>query len=80
MGGALPSKETVTPADQLERVLALPYGHGVDHPEGMTLFADQTGSVDELMVVYDAASPSRQIGDSIIVADVFCLPKRTKRK
>ena len=79
VGGALPSKETVTPADQLERVLALPYGHGVDHPEGMTLFSDQTGSEDELMVVYDAASPSRQIGDSSIVADVFSLPKRTKR-
>ena len=80
VGGALPAKETVTPAAQLERVLTLPFGHGVDHPEGMTLFSDKKRHDDELMVVYDAASPSRQIGDSIIVADVFALPNRKNRK
>ena len=80
VGGALPAKETVMHADQLERVLTLPYGHGVDHPEGMTLFSDEQASEEGLMVVYDAASASRQIGDSIIVADVFPLPGRKRRK
>ena len=78
--GAQPGKETVMPADRLERVLALPYGEGVDHPEGMTLFAGDNAGEDALMVVYDAASPSRQIGDSTMVADVFRLPLPTKRK
>ena len=80
VGGARPAKDTVTPAEQLERVLTLPFGHGVDHPEGMTLFSGLKGHDDELMVVYDAASPSRQIGDSIIVADVFSVSNRKKRK
>ena len=80
VGGARPVKDTVTPAEQLERVLTLPFGHGVDHPEGMTLFSGLKGHDDELMVVYDAASPSRQIGDSIIVADVFSVSNRKKRK
>ena len=80
VGGARPAKDTVTPAAQLERVLTLPFGHGVDHPEGMTLFSGLKGHDDELMVVYDAASPSRQIGDSIIVADVFSVSNRKKRK
>ena len=80
VGGAQPDKETVMPADKLERVLAVPYGEGVDHPEGMTLFAGEKGSEDGLMVVYDSASPSRQIGDSTMVADVFALPRRTRLK
>lgn len=80
VGGAQPGKEAVMPADRLERVLAVPYGEGVDHPEGMTLFAGEKGSEDGLLVVYDAASPIRQIGDSTMVADVFPLPPRTKRK
>ena len=80
VGGAQPDKETVMPADRLERILSIPYGEGVDHPEGMTLFPNAKGSGDGLMMVYDSASPSRQIGDSIIVADVFPLPRRTKQK
>ena len=68
------------PHERLERVLSLPYGEGVDHPEGMTLFPGAKGAGDGLMVVYDSASASRQIGDSIIVADVFPLPRQTRRK
>ncbi len=79
-GGAAPDKETVMPHERLERVLSLPYGEGVDHPEGMTLFPGAKGAGDGLMVVYDSASASRQIGDSIIVADVFPLPRQTRRK
>jgi hypothetical protein len=79
-GGAQPGKDGLIAADQLERILTLPYGEGVDHPEGMTLFPDKAESGDGLMVVYDAASASRQIGDSIIVADVFSLPRRKMHK
>ena len=80
VGGARPDMATVMHRDQLERVLTLPYGEGVDHPEGMTLYSDSTGAADGLMVVHDSASASRQIGDSIIVADVFPLARPKKRK
>ncbi|WP_220806457.1 DUF3616 domain-containing protein [Noviherbaspirillum aridicola] len=77
-GGAEPDKESIVSADELERVLDLPFGHGVDHPEGMTLFPLMNGSEEGLLVVHDAASPSRQIGESTVVADVFPLPRRKK--
>ena len=79
VGGATPSKDTVVPSDCLQRVLTLPYGQGVDHPEGISLFCDKAGIGDELIVVYDSASPARQIGDSTVLADVFSLPVRKKR-
>ncbi|NNG25594.1 DUF3616 domain-containing protein [Telluria aromaticivorans] len=75
-GGAAPASECVVPADALERVLDLPFGQGVDHPEGMALFSCDGGSTEALLVVHDAASPSRQIGESTLVADVFALPPR----
>lgn len=77
-GGAQPDKDSVVTADMLEKVLDLPFGQGVDHPEGMTLFAGKEGKEEELLVVYDAASPSRQIGESILVADVFPMPRKKK--
>lgn len=77
-GGAEPGKDCVLAAHALERVLDLPFGHGVDHPEGIALFADDKGGGEALLVVHDSASPSRQIGDSTLVADVFTLPRRGK--
>jgi len=79
VGGAKPGKDMVVPSDRLERLLTLPYGQGVDHPEGISLFSDKAGAGDELIVVYDSASPARQIGDSTVLADVFSLPDRKKR-
>ncbi|MFC3461474.1 DUF3616 domain-containing protein [Massilia haematophila] len=79
-GGALAGRDATVPADRLERVLALPYGEGVDHPEGITLFHDKVGTGDELLVVYDSASPGRQIGESTVLADVFALAPPKKRK
>ena len=79
VGGATSAKDTVVPSDRLERVLTLPYGQGVDHPEGLSLYCDQLGTGDEVIVVYDTASPARQIGDSTVLADVFSLPVRNKR-
>jgi hypothetical protein len=74
-GGAAPDKECVLHADQLERVLELPFGHGVDHPEGIALFGADNDGAEALLVVHDSASPSRQIGESTLVADVFTLPR-----
>ena len=78
-GGAAPDKECVLPMSKLEHVLDLPFGRGVDHPEGITLFPTAGGKEEALLVVYDAASPSRQIGESTLVADVFPLPQREKK-
>lgn len=74
-GAAEPGKDCVVAADELERVLELPYGQGVDHPEGIALFATGKDGSEALLVVHDSASPSRQIGDSTLVADVFTLPR-----
>ncbi|MDO9208256.1 MAG: DUF3616 domain-containing protein [Sulfuricurvum sp.] len=73
-GGTEPKGESVVPADELERVLDVPYGQGVDHAEGMTLFSPDGGTARSLLVVYDSASESRQLGESTAVADVFLLP------
>lgn len=72
-GGASPKEESVVAACDLEHVMNLPFGDGVDHPEGITLFAADGGKADSLLVVYDSASVSRQLGESTLVADVFKL-------
>jgi hypothetical protein len=73
-GGTDPEGEDVVPASGLERVLDVPYGQGVDHAEGMTLFSPDGGTARSLLVVYDSASESRQVGESTVAADVFPLP------
>lgn len=80
LDGALTEKDSVVQGEKLERILTLPYGEGVDHPEGISLFSDKAGGGDELIVVYDSASPGRQIGDSTVLADVFPLPPRPNKK
>lgn len=79
VGGARPDGETVVSSEQLVQVLNLPFGQGVDHPEGISLFASRDGKDEGLLVVHDSASPSRQIGESTLVADVFPLPARKKK-
>jgi len=73
-GGAAPKDESVVPAAELERVLDVPYGQGVDHAEGMTLFSPDGSSARSLLVVYDATSKARELGISSMLADVFRLP------
>ena len=70
-GGARPGGAQVLHAHELDKVLELPFGQGVDHPEGMSLFPGKDGEEAELLVVHDSAAPSRQIGDSTLVADVY---------
>ena len=73
-GGTAPKGESVVPSDELQRVLDVPYGQGVDHAEGMTLFAPDGCTARSLLVVYDSASENRQLGEGTAVADVFLLP------
>ncbi len=70
--GTEQAEERMVPTSELERILDVPYGQGVDHAEGMTLFSPDGGDpACSLLVVYDAASESRQLGESTVVADVF---------
>ncbi len=70
-GGTKPEGKMIVPASALERVLDIPYGQGVDHAEGMSLFTSDGGKPQSLLVVYDSASESRQLGASTITADLF---------
>lgn len=75
--GARPKGEALVSADDLKdhRLLDIPYGQGVDHAEGMVLLAPPDGGKPRsILVVYDAASVSRQFGKSTLAADVFRLP------
>lgn len=67
--------EQLLGAEELPKVMDLPYGHGVDHAEGMSLLSQPGDGSDGLLVVYDAASTSRQPGQSAMLADVFRLPQ-----
>jgi Protein of unknown function (DUF3616) len=77
-GGTEPEGENMVPASELERVLDVPYGQGVDHAEGVTLFSPDGGKARSLLVVYDSASESRQLGEGTVAADVFLLPRTSE--
>ena len=81
VGGAAPQKEEcVVPADELEHVVDVPYGQGVDHAEGMTLFSTDEGAARSLLIVYDSASESRQLKENTVAADFLQLPKTFRPK
>jgi hypothetical protein len=76
-GGAQRHKSgELVAADALQSILDIPYGAGVDHAEGMTLFSPDGGKTHSLLVVYDAASEPRKPGENAVLADVFALPAR----
>ncbi|MFI6594717.1 DUF3616 domain-containing protein [Nonomuraea sp. NPDC050536] len=56
----------LVPAERLETVLELPYGHREDHPEGLAVLED-----GRLMVVYDSPSPRRITPEGGVLADVY---------
>ena len=78
--GTAPEGESMVPAAQLQRIMEVPYGHGDDHPEGITLFAPDGSTANSILVVYDSASVARHIGGSTVAADVFLLPKTSEVK
>jgi Protein of unknown function (DUF3616) len=72
-GGVAKNKETVVWADELEkRALTIPHGDGSDHAEGMALIAGSNPK--SILVVYDAPSEERRVGDRALRADIFGLP------
>ncbi len=72
--GAKPQGESIIPRDKLERLFDIPYGQGVDHAEGIVLLTPPAGGKSHsILVVYDSAATSRQIGENTMVADVFML-------
>jgi hypothetical protein len=71
-GGARPKAASLVAGSALERVMALPYGCGVDHAEGLTRFHPPGGEDSAgLLVVYDVAAPERYRGASAVTADIF---------
>jgi hypothetical protein len=62
----------MVPAGGLERVTDLPYGDGVDHPEGLAVVL---GPEPRLLVVYDSPAPER-FTDHGVYADLITLPSR----
>nr|ART35647.1 B436 [uncultured bacterium] len=63
------SDEQLIFSDELEHVITVPNGVGVDHAEGMTLLTDP----ERLLIVYDSPGAERKISDKAVKADVFAL-------
>lgn len=81
IGGAVaPKEECVVPTDELEHVVDVPYGRGVDHAEGMTLFSTDESAPRSLLIVYDSASESRQLKENSVAADLLQIPKTSRLK
>lgn len=58
-----------------ERLFDIPFGRGVDHPEGLALWDESDGTARQILVIYD--SPSQRRCDTrrnTIEADLFDLP------
>ncbi len=53
-----------------ERILDLPFGCGVDHPEGLALWGD-----NQILVICDSPAPDRiDAASGAILADLFEIP------
>lgn len=72
-GGFAADEEQVVFADQLQRVLEVPFGNGDDHAEGMCLFQSAEKQSELLLIVYDAAAQRRKHGDRSVEGDLFTL-------
>ena len=71
-GGAAANAETVVWADDLGKpVLSVPHGEGADRAEGMALVPG--ANPPAVLVVYDAPSEARKVGDRAVRADIFSL-------
>jgi hypothetical protein len=65
-----PQDEAKVRLHRPDRILDLPFGRGLDHPEGLALWGD-----DRILVICDSPSPERIDGASgTILADLFELP------
>ncbi len=77
-GGHRPEKQSIVFADELKKVIDVPFGIGVDHAETITLLpADESGRRG-LLVLYDAPADERKRGregEAALRADIFTLPE-----
>lgn len=65
------TERVVVPAGEIEEAMAVPYGRGTDHAEGMCWLGDEIPD-RELLMVYDLPAPDRQHDDGATIdADVF---------
>jgi hypothetical protein len=71
--GTVQAEEAMVFTTGLQRVLDVPFGQGVDHAEGMTLFSQGADQAQSVLVVYDASAAHRKKGTTAVVADLFCL-------
>jgi hypothetical protein len=72
-GGAAENKETMVWPDEFgSPSLTIPHGEGVDRAEGMTLVPGS--NPPSILVVYDAPSVDRKVGERAVRAEVFGLP------
>ena len=68
---------TVLSRDEVVHVADLPYGEGVDHPEGIAVVQPEDRRyAPRLLVVHDNPHPDRLVGDRrALVADVHPVPR-----
>jgi hypothetical protein len=72
--GALGAQtSTVTPRADVERLLDLPFGEGVDHAEGATVLRLAPGEPPALLVAYDSPAEARLLPGGGVNADLFDL-------
>jgi len=65
-----PQDETRVRLHRPERILDLPFGRGVDHPEGLALWGD-----NRILVICDSPAPDRiDASTGAILADLFEIP------
>lgn len=68
---------TVVTHRQIEHLIEVPYGDGVDHAEGIALINGPDGAARQVLVVYDSPAESRlHANGTAIDADVFLLSRR----
>ena len=68
-------EETVVGAKELGRPMAIPYGSGVDHAEGICFLPKAARGSDKdgkLLVLYDSPDDKRLKGNDVL-ADIFPL-------
>lgn len=71
-----PQDETRVRLHRPERLFDLPFGRGVDHPEGLALWDGEGGAARQILVIYDSPSDRRcDRRRGTIEADLFDLPR-----
>ena len=61
---------TVVPHAEIQRIADIPFGHGVDHAEGMTVLTVPGDTDERLLVVYDSPAKHRTVAGGVR-ADLF---------